>query len=109
MSSPNRDDASSPVVRALGGIAVALLFVAVVLGVGKRGHPLWAPARALFLPAGVLMMLQAGLLAGRRSFPLAGVKPTRALAAGLFVCGVGMVGIGLEWLDPDRLWSALTI
>src|SRR3954468_25006563 len=100
MSNPNRDDASSPVVRALGGIAGCLLFVAIVLGVGKRGHPLWAPARVLFLPAGVLMMLQAGLLAGRRSPPPAGVRPNRALAPGLFVCGVGMVGLGLEWPDP---------
>jgi hypothetical protein len=104
MAGYERDDAPRPVVRVLGWIILACVTVGVLLGVSRRGEPLWADARALFVPGGVLMMLQSLLLGGRRGHPWTGIAPRPGLAAGIFVCGVGVLGLGLEHLDPPGAW-----
>jgi hypothetical protein len=77
-----RADAPRPMVRVLGWLMLACLAVAIFLGLSKRGEPIWEDARALFLPGGILMMLQSALLEGRRAHPMAAIPPTRALAHG---------------------------
>jgi hypothetical protein len=93
------------VVQALGYLIMACLSIAVVLGLSKHGEPIWKPARALLLPGGVLMMVQSTLLDGPRVHPIVAVPPSPDLALGLFTCGLGTAGLGLEHLDPARPWS----
>jgi hypothetical protein len=103
------DDAPRLAVRALGWMALACLLGALVLGYSKYGEPLWKPARVLLLAAGVLMMVQAAVLGGRRAHPFVAIAPSRALAPGIFTCGLGLAGLGLEHLDAARPWSSLAI
>jgi hypothetical protein len=102
------DDAPRPAVRVLGWAALGCLLVGTVLGYSKSGVPLWPGARVLLLAAGVLLMVQASVLGGRRAHPIA-VAPSRALAPCVFICGLGLAGVGLEHLDPARPWSSLAI
>jgi hypothetical protein len=105
----SEDEAPRPVVRALGWLSLACLFTGTILGVSKRGEPIWKDARVLFAPAGLLLIVEAALLGGRRAHPIVAIPPTRALAPGVFICGLGLVGLGLEQLDPAGQWSILAI
>jgi hypothetical protein len=104
-----RDDAPRLVVRVLGWAALACLLVGVVLGYSKYGEPIWTDARVLLLAAGALMMVQATVLGGRRAHPFVAIAPNRALAPGIFTCGLGLAGVGLEHLDAARPWSSLAV
>jgi hypothetical protein len=55
------------------------------------------------------MMLQSTLLDGRRAHPIVAVPSNPNFAPGLFTCGLGIAGLGLEHLDPARPWSLLAI
>src|SRR5215211_2777215 len=97
-----RDEAPRPVVQLLGWLILACLSAAAILGLSKHGEPISKDARTLFLPGGVLMMLQSTLLEGRRAHPMVALPANPALAPGLFTCGLGLAGLGLEHLDPAR-------
>jgi hypothetical protein len=98
-----------PVVKLLWWLTLGCLLIAVFLGLSKRGEPLWTAARAFFVPAGLLMVLQSVLLDDRRAHPIIRIAPNRALAPGLFTCGLGVAALGLEHLDPPRAWSLLAV
>ena len=102
-------DAPRAAVQALGWSILGCLLIATFLGLSKHGNPIWDDARVFFLPAGVLLMLQSLILGGRRAHPIAAIPPNRALAPGVFACGLGSAGLGLEQLDPGGPWSVLTI
>jgi hypothetical protein len=106
---PPEDEKPRPVVRALGWVILACLTGAAILGLSRYGDPVWRPARALAVPAGALMVLQSTLLGGRRAHPMVAIPAGPMLAPGVFVCGLGFLGLGLEHLDPARPWTILAI
>lgn len=104
-----REEEPRPAVQRLGWTIIICVGVATFFGLSRRGEPIWDDARGLFLVAGVLAMIQAVLLGGRRSHPWRAIPPGRLLAPMHVVVGLGLLGIGLEHFDPARPWSALAV
>lgn len=96
--------------QALFWLAAALLLPAIFLGLSKHGDPVWEPARALFAPAGAVLMIYGVLVwhTQARWIGLAADRPRRAGSV-LFVLGCALVGVGLAHVTGTDGWRLLTI
>ena len=90
-------------------LPVCLLAAGTVLGLSRRGEPMWEPARVLWIPGGALLILYGVLVRNRV------VRPHRpdasidmvTLVAG--AVGLAFMGVGLEHVHPAGPWTVFTL
>jgi hypothetical protein len=82
---------------------------AAIIGFSRRGCPLWPPARALFVPAGFALISNALLVLARidRGYEKPYRLARRPTAFCMTVAGVGMVGVGANYLHRAAGFRAL--
>jgi hypothetical protein len=82
---------------------------AAILGFGRRGCPLWPPARALLVPAGFALISNALLVLARidRGYEQPYRLARLPTAFGMTIAGVAMVGVGANYLHRAAGFRAL--